>query len=629
MHSLLLCLLVAQAPTQTPAPEPTALVTGRVVDGVTKVPVSAAIVSIVSAGSTRRNALDSTLTDANGRYFFENVPSGRSLSITATKPGWLEGAFGRLRPEGERTNLDLKKEDRFANADLEMWRSSVLGGTVLDEAGEAVVDVLVWAVRRRIQAGRPQVELVTAVRTDDRGAFRLANLMPGNYSVLMPTMVSSGPMTFSGANAPLEWLQTMTGVGAAPMSVDRDNGVAAGDGRSVVTGMTELSAPPQGAPWMTFPPTFFGGSTTSPAFVKLEPGQDREGIALVARRVPTQSISGTLTVPGGSAASYALHLLPASIADYPLFDVATAVADASGAFTFYGIPAGNYLIRVVRVPAPKGPNLRASTASVDPNRKFVSMTVGGNPGAPPPPVDTEPLLFANQPVTVGEAPVRGLTIGLQQGVRITGRAVFTGTAPQPDPQSLPNLTVEALAANGFTPYMARQYNLGRFSADGTFTTPSLLPGQYVLYAATTTPWTVKSVTAAGADVTGLPIDAMSDVGDIVITYTDKPSTIRGNVNDQGGSDSRASVLMFSARPEHWVNYGDSSVRLRSVRTSATGAFSMAAPPPGDYLLIAMPEDQVSDWRDPANLAALAPRAQRLAVRDGESPTVNLTTVRIR
>jgi hypothetical protein len=630
MTSLLLCVVLAQSTAQAPAPEPTALITGRVVDGVTKSPVSAAVVSLGSPGGTRRAALDSVLTDGDGRYFFDNVPTGRPLSITATKPGWLDGAIGRLRPEGESTPLSLKKDERYATVDLEMWRRSVLSGAVLDEAGEPVVDVLVWAVRRRIFAGHPQMELTTAVRTDDRGAFRLSGLVPGEYTVLLPAMTTSGPITFSGGNAPMEWAQTMTGVGAAPLLVERDNGVAAGDGRNVVTGMTGFaSTPPEGAPWMTLPTTFLGGSTTTPSFVRLDPGQERQSLTIAARHVPTQSISGSLVVPGGSAASYALHLLPASMADFPLFDVATAIADAGGAFTFYGIPAGSYVIRVVRVPAPKGPNARAGAAYVDVNHKFMSLSSGGPRGGPPPPVDTEPLLFANEAVTVGETPVRGLTISMRAGVRITGRAEFVGTAPQPAPDALPNLTVEALPANAFAPYMAGQYNVGHFSADGTFTTPSLMPGRYVLTAGAPSPWTVKSITAGGVDVTGLPVDAMTDTGDIVVTYTDRAAAIRGTVSNQEGPDARVSVLMFPAMTEYWANYGNSGSRVRSARASATGTFSMAAPPPGEYLLIAVPEDQIADWRDPANLALLAPRAERVVVRDGESPTVNLTTVRIK
>jgi hypothetical protein len=68
MHSLLLCLLVAQAPSQTPAPEGTGLVTGRVVDAVSNKPVSAAVVMLRTGGATVGPA-ERVLTDNEGRYF--------------------------------------------------------------------------------------------------------------------------------------------------------------------------------------------------------------------------------------------------------------------------------------------------------------------------------------------------------------------------------------------------------------------------------------------------------------------------------------------------------------------------------------------------------------------------------
>ena len=588
------------------------------------------MVSLQTPGAGRRGAVDSVITDGDGRYFFDRVSKG-AYALVATKAGWLDGAFGRRRPEGESSSIEIADGERRPNVELLLWKRSTLAGTLSDEAGEPVVDVLVWAVRRRIISGRPQMELTSAVRTDDHGAFRLGGLLPGDYSVFMPAMISSGPITFSGGSAPMEWYQTMTSIGAAPMSMDRDTGVAAGDGRNVLTGMSDLTTTPEGdAPWMALPPTFLGsGSSTAATFLHLDPGQDRQGVSITARRVPTQRVSGTLVVPGGgTAASHALHLLPASLADFPVFDVATAITDAAGVFTFYGVPAGSYVVRIVKMPAPKGANVRASTAYVDVNRKFVSLSIGGGPGGVPPPVDTEPLLFASEIVSVGDTPVHGLAITLRPGVRISGRAQFDGSAAQPAPEAWPRMSVTVESANGFVPYM--RFQGGRFSDDGTFTTPSLLPGAYVLHPSAPAGWEVKSVIADGRDVTERAFDVSSDISDVIVTYTDHAGAIRGSVvSSQGAPDAGATVLLFPAEPDAWVNYGVVSRRLTSTRTSATGTFMFTPPPPGQYLVVAIPDEQSADWRDPAVLARLAATAQRVIVRDGESATLALTTRSIR
>jgi hypothetical protein len=64
-------------------------------------------------------------------------------------------------------------------------------------------------------------------------------------------------------------------------------------------------------------------------------------------------------------------------------------------------------------------------------------------------------------------------------------------------------------------------------------------------------------------------------------------------------------------------------------TPATGAFSIAAPPAGDYLIVAVNEADTGNWRDPAILAKLAAVAERVTVRFGEAVNVNLTTRSIR
>ncbi len=441
MHSLLLCLLLAQAPSQTPPPEPAALITGRVIDGVTNKPISAAVVSIqstnVAAGS--RAPVNRVLTDGDGRYFFDKLAKASYL-VTATKPGWIDGAFGRRRPGGALIPLDLAKDDDTrTDVDVMLWRYAAISGTVTDEAGEPVVDVQVRAVRRRFVAGRQQLEFAGVARSDDRGVFRISGLVPGESTAFLPAETASGASVFDSGSQPDAWYQTMTGLGTAPLMYSRDQALAAADGRNLITSTAPLQTAPGSAAWLSVPPTFLGGGTAPTNFIRLDSGQERLGLALPIHRVPTQQVSGTLIVPGANAANHVLHLLPAESVDFPLFEVATAMADASGAFTFFGVPNGNYVIRIVKTPSPKENGQRYALLNSVRDMSFVA-TVSNGPGLGMR-VDDEPLYFANEAVSVNSQPVKGIVISLRSGVRATGRAEFDGTRPRPTPEEWPRTTV--------------------------------------------------------------------------------------------------------------------------------------------------------------------------------------------
>jgi hypothetical protein len=628
MHSLLLCLLVAQAPLQTPAPEPTALVTGRVIDGVTGKPVSAAVVGLQSTTVTRagRAAVNRVLTDEEGRYFFDKLTKGSYL-LTATKPGWMDGAFGRRRPGGGSMTLDLAKDDEHrGDVNLMLWKHAAMSGIVVDEAGEPIVDMQVRAVRRRFVAGRQRLEFAGVARTDDRGEFRIAGLAPAEYTAFMPTEVSAGAAMFGSGSAPDAWYQTMTAVGTAPLVYTRESAVLTGDGRNLINAAAPMQSAPGSGVWLSVPPTFLGGGTAASTFFRLDSGQNRTGLSLAVHRVPTQTIAGTLIVPGGSAANHVLHLLPADTSDFPLFEVATAIADAAGAFTFFGVPNGNYVIRIVKSPAPKDGQRLALLNSVR-DMPFVA-TVSNGPGAGGA-IDDEPLYFANETVAVNSQPIKGVTISLRPGVRITGRAEFEGTTPHPAADALARIGVTVEASSGYTP---RNAPAGRFAADGTFKTASLLPGSYVIHPQGPPGWTVKTVNAGGRDITDRAVDITGDLSDVVVTFTDHPGQITGTVaaaSEGSGSLEHVSVLLFPADRESWLNYGAAPRVFASTRAKATGAFMMAAPRPGSYLVAAVPDDQLADWQDPATLAKLAAVAKSLDLRDGESPVVALTVRSIR
>src|SRR5438105_999896 len=90
---LALGLFLPQAmPPASPAVQntkPTSLVVGQVVDAGTNRPIPGAVVSI--------NAGHRILADDQGRFLFRDLAKGSYL-FTASAPGYLDGGYGRRRP---------------------------------------------------------------------------------------------------------------------------------------------------------------------------------------------------------------------------------------------------------------------------------------------------------------------------------------------------------------------------------------------------------------------------------------------------------------------------------------------------------------------------------------------------
>jgi protocatechuate 3,4-dioxygenase beta subunit len=122
--AIALCASVAIAQEGAPAPPPTAIVVGRVLDGSTERPVpnvlvalsAPTVVGLPPAPPAGRGApaLPRVLTDSAGRFVFTAVPPGRySLQVSSTG-GPLTGGYGMRRRSGRQS----PKSPRAAIADV-------------------------------------------------------------------------------------------------------------------------------------------------------------------------------------------------------------------------------------------------------------------------------------------------------------------------------------------------------------------------------------------------------------------------------------------------------------------------------------------------------------------------------
>jgi hypothetical protein len=254
---------------------------------------------------------------------------------------------------------------------LTLWRPAVIAGTVTDDNGDPLVNVEMRAVRLVPVAGRRQAHLPSLPATmprqksDDQGEFRFPDLLPGDYVIAALSTVLSEPVGFAGViraedAMPRAYYQTMTSIGAAPVLFDRATGVAAG-GRGLVSSLSNLSGVPLAdGGWLAYPTTYHpaAATRTTASVVRVEAGEVRTAVDVQVSLVTTWPVSGVVRDAEGPASWHAVHLLSADAAEMPLIDAATAVTDAQGAFTFHGVPPGQYIARVIRVPWPEDKDMQ-------------------------------------------------------------------------------------------------------------------------------------------------------------------------------------------------------------------------------------------------------------------------------
>jgi protocatechuate 3,4-dioxygenase beta subunit len=610
-----------------PGADASGLITGRVIDGTTDAPVGSVLVVLIGDGQTEFNSPTRVLTDADGRFYFGSLTPGR-YTLAASKAGWMPGVFGRLRPAGPSQPIELRDHETRADVTVRTWRYAVVSGRVTDEAAEPVISADVFIYQRTFAAGRAQFVFSARAITDDLGIFRFSSLSPGHYIVVVPATVISEPSAQPRNND--SYLRTMTGLGAAPIFRD-DVGVQAGSGSLVTSALNVRGAPPATGAWTTYTSTMAPSATTLDAAqtVTATAGRETAGIDVQVRYVSTYRVSGTLTDDEGRPANaHALHLLPADMADYPILNVATAVTDPAGNFTFLGVPQGSYVARVVRIPVVQGG--RISRCGGTGELPTVCTSTFGPNG--PLTLSNDPLLYGEESVAVGDRDVTGLSIGMRTGARMSGRVEFDGTAPPLTDAQLARIPITLEAAGGQlsrAPGRAMDTaQLGQFLPDSRFATPSTLPGAYLLRVGVLpAPWTVKSAMAQGRDISQSAVSLTSDLSDVVITLTDRPAKIEGTVQDLDKvAGSGAVAILFPADEAGWVDYGQTSRRVQSAAVS-DGRFSMLAPPEGAYFLAAISDETASEWQNPAFLRRLVAVASHITVT-GTTSSVPLRVRRV-
>jgi protocatechuate 3,4-dioxygenase beta subunit len=631
----------------------TGFIVGRVLDGGSDRPIPNALVSLGAPAPPRRAGFPPTpgprsvITDASGQFLFRDLPAGSYALAVITSNTFIDNAYGLRRPGGPAQTLDLRDGEQLGNVTLRVWKPGSISGTITDPSGEPLVETRVSVLRADFIAGRRRFRSAGTTITDDRGMYRVSQLLPGDDVAYLPftqtTLPLSTQMAAAGGNRS-DFNQQLWTSGAPDLY---GLGMRIGDVVLVREPTSYGYFGPNGPMFKTplpgadgrvlvYPLQYFPGASrpADATVIAVESGRERSGVDMQTRLVPGVKISGHINGPEGPVAHVGVRLVSQNamdVADESAVEAASTITEGNGTFTLLAVPPGDYVLKVARPPFVRASAPQEVTI-MGPNGGTTSFVRPPEPAIPPFP--DGPTWFAHLAVSIGSADVPNLDVSLQSGGRVTGRVDFDGTLERPAMEQVRRLQLRFEPADGRS--FAGASGVGTIDSSGQIRSVPLLPGKYTISVSGVLPdgWRLKSAILNGRDAIDQPllIDAV-DLNGLVLTLTDHPSALSGRVRDTAGNvDTYASVIVFPADRERWTDTGATPRTIRLVRVSPAGAYSLGglgALPAGEYFVVAIDDQAATSWSDPKRLESLSRVATRLTLGDGEKKSLDLVTAVIR
>jgi hypothetical protein len=136
----------------------------------------------------------SALSGTSGEYQFTGLKEGQYM-VNAQKPGYVR----RFDVEGQQGPIALSAS--ISNITVKLAPLGVIESTVTDQNGEPIDSVKIEAYRRQIVDGARSISSNHSAVCNDRGAFRIWGLDPGQY-YLKASGRNGGTYMFLGQGTP-------------------------------------------------------------------------------------------------------------------------------------------------------------------------------------------------------------------------------------------------------------------------------------------------------------------------------------------------------------------------------------------------------------------------------------------
>ena len=655
MRPLLLLVLVlgadllAQGTTREPA---AVTIRGRVVTEARGEAVRGA--TVTPAGES---AGDAVSTNARGDFEIRLTSRGR-VDLRVTKAGFAAEAL----------SVDVAQAGEPIEVDL--IRGGAIVGRVQDGSGEARAGVPLTVTALEQSAGTDNARGLTA-STNDLGEFRAGGLRPGRYRVAVqggdslgvnrPATAVPVAMVPESAIPPAQTIEVRAGEDARMLFEI---------GTPDTSRVTVVTLPNSSTPTVMITPAGFLGASTRPTTGVIT-GRivDQFGDPLEGANVHLMQLA--FAAGGGHRAEA---------------PIAPRVTDDRGEFRLFAVNPGNYLLIVrlggassdmalypgrggfdqavpLRVEAgqelggidmvfapvrpakvrgvvlnasgragligsigaiartPSGPLSLGAEVRITEDGTFelpgilpgtYSLYAGGKG-------ESDIREFGVTEIAVGGDDLDSVVVTTSPGTRVAGTVTFEGAVTSSPPAA--GLVVAATdPANTTSAYTGGFIRNGGFEMVGV-----VVPGLLALEGAPEN-WWLKSVLIAGREVVDTPtMFGLSHYDDVKVTIATGGGRVEGTIAREAGPfmSGMMSVVIYPADRSRWFYR---SRYLRRVHPKAA-QFSIGGVPPGEYLVAAIVSTtgatSYGDWQNPEFLDALAPVAERVELRDGQTAQVTL------
>jgi hypothetical protein len=147
-------------------------------------------------------------------------------------------------------------------------------------------------------------------------------------------------------------------------------------------------------------------------------------------------------------------------------------------------------------------------------------------------------------------------------------------------------------------------------------------GRYIVALRPTTQPSVAvvSVRLNGLDIEDEVLDVQtSAIENLEVKLTGRAPMLSGAVRTAAGTRGSSWVVVFPINERHWHAQ---CARVSGVFAGA-GEYTFSRLPPGEYWVATVPDLQPRQWFDPRFLESLRAGAERITLRDGDTPRLDL------